>query len=493
MSLFQRKVAGVQLIEVAEKAAPASDPHAIAARWAEEFVTAGRLQRSLRDALDSGKAAEVDEALVSLSQRFLLDNELDALAAGLSGHYLTPGLMGDCLRSPDVYPTGRNGCSFDPTRIPFEDAIERGRLLGEGLVQKHVKTNGAPPRTVGLVLWGFETARTGGETIGQLLYLIGGRVRSTRGWLPAFEPIPLKELGRPRVDVYLMICGFFRDMFPTLVRDLDELIKAIGLLDESAEMNPIRAHMRAGQENPDTVSPELTEARIFGPKPGEYGTGLPDYVDNSNWDDNADLGKIYEEAMGYAYGARCHGAPAQSALGALFSRTDAVCQVIDGEEYKIGDLDHYYEFLGGATRAVENRRGIRPLSAVGDTARNNPRISDAKAEIARFAVTRLLNPKWIDGMLAHEIHGGKKIEERVTNLVGLAGTVGVPSELFDRVFERFVDDAGMFERLSRNNRHAAADLIKRMKEADERGMWQADEKQIDTLKKRYLTLEAEIE
>lgn len=492
-NLFQRKVAGVHLLAVAKKGTNGADPYAIAAEWAEAFVKTGRLPKSLKDALDSSTAAAVQDALVSLSQRFLVDNELDALVNGLSGRFLPTGLMGDALRSPEVYPTGRNGCSFDATRIPFEDAIERGHLLGEGLVQKHVKAHGMRPFTVGLVLWGFETARTGGETIGQLLYLIGGRLKKTKGWLPAFEPIPISRLGRPRVDVYLMICGFFRDMFPMLVRDLDELMRAIGALDEPLDMNPIRAHMRGGRETSGATTSDLTESRIFGPRPGEYGTGLPDYVDQSNWDEAADLGKIYEEAMGYAYGARCHGSPAQSALGALFSRTDAVCQVIDGEEYKIGDLDHYYEFLGGATRAVENRRGKGPLSMVGDTARNSPRISDAKTEIARFAVTRLLNPKWIDGMLAHEIHGGKKIEERVTNLVGLAGTVGVPSELFDQVFERFVDDAALFERLCQNNCHAAVDLLRRMKEADERGMWDADETQIDTLKERYLELDAELE
>lgn len=475
--LFSRPLAGVCLADLCPRNGDAPDT---LTRWAREFVTTGALPREVADQLSFEQHQNMVATLKRIAQDFLADTELESLTRALDGRYIEPGLMGDSLRSPQVYPTGRNGCSFDPTRIPFPDAVARGEVLGRQLLEQHRQRCGALPRTVGLVLWGFETARSGGETIGVFLYLIGARLKENAGWLPAFEVVPLEELGRPRVDTYLMICGFFRDMFPTLVRDLDKLLQAIALRDEPVELNPLRA----------TGGHPL---RIFGPKQEEYGTAVPDHVEESRWADARDLGSLYHHAMGHAYGEGKSGTRAHEALGELLGRTDVVSQVIDGQEYKIGDLDHYYEFLGGACRAVENLRGEKPQCLVGDTARRHPRVAAADEEVRRWATTRILNPTWINGMLAHDIHGAKKIEERVTNLVGLAATIGVPSSLFDRVCERFLEDEELFNRLRQNNPHATLSLTRRMAEAARRGFWQATPEQHAILRQRYAQLDAEIE
>lgn len=481
--IARRPLAGVILEQLA-------GTHETLDAWIDEFVRTGSLPEDLRRRLERDVARVLESVLVTISSAYLADTEMEALLRGLDGRYVPPGLLGDPLRSPAVYPTGRNGVSFDPTRIPHPDAIERGAALAQALLDKVTSETGAPPRTVGLILWGFETARTGGETIGQLLYLVGARLRDVPGWLPSFEPIPLAELGRPRVDVHLMMCGFFRDMFPTLVRDLDQLLRSIAALDEPAEANPLRANTEALAA---VVGEELAGARIFGPRPGEYGTGMTDYVEEAAWRDGAELGAVFAEAMAHAYGARMHGTPAPEAFRALLERTEAVSQIIDGEEYKIGDLDHYYEFLGGATRAVADARGEAPRCLVGDSARATPRVEDAAEELRRCSTTRLLNPKWIEGMFAHERHGGRAIEDRVTNLLGLAGTIGVPSALFDQVFDRFVADEEMFSRLRENNPHAAAGVARRLAEAHRRQFWQATAEQLELLKARYLAAEAEIE
>lgn len=469
--LFRRQIAGIGLLDTVKERVSALEAEEAIEGWAREFVSLGSLPKSLGDSLNDDAAKTLESALVQLSGDYLRENELTSLIVGLDGRRVAPGLMGDALRSLDVYPTGRNGFSFDPTRIPFPDALERGSSLGKALVERHISDFGRPPQTVGLILWGFETARSGGETIGELLYLIGARRKNKPGFLPTFEPIPEEELDRPRVDVYLMICGFFRDMFPTLVRDLDILMRQIR----------------------EDVEPDPCGPRIFGPRPGQYGTGLPDYIDSGGWESAEDLGSLYEAAMGYAYGAEAHGLEAREELSSLLTRTDTVSQVIDGDEYKLGDLDHYYEFLGGATRAVQSRRGERPQCLVGDSARNRPRISDAEDELRRYSITRLLNPKWIDGMLAHDYHGAKKIEERITNLIGLGGTIGVPESMFEQVFDRFVDDEEMFCRLRDNNPHATADMVRRIKEAGARKMWNPSQEQNQKLRQRYLSLEAELE
>jgi cobalamin biosynthesis Mg chelatase CobN len=341
-----------------------------------------------------------------------------------------------------------------------------------------------------LVLWGFETARSGGETIGELLYLIGARVADTPGWLPTFEPIPLSELGRPRVDVHLMICGFFRDMFPTLLRDLDRLMREIAALDEPIEQNPAREAMHSSSADAPTPT---DGARIFGPPPGEYGTGLPATVESSSWSDGSELGAHFQEAMSHAYGEDLHGEAAPGAFRALLEHTEVVSQVIDGDDYKIGDLDHYYEFLGGATSAVEGARGQRPDCVVGDTARAEPRLSTAQVELERCTLTRLLNPRWIDGMLAHPRHGGQQIQDRVTNLLGLGGTIGLSSNVFDRVFETYVEDEETFSRVAENNPRAAMGVSRRLSEADARELWNATDEQRALLKQRYALASSGVE
>lgn len=479
-------IAGVEISKLAEER-DGPDP---LAGWVNEFVGEGVLPGGLRRRLAGGVADPLELSLQSISAAYLDGGEMDGLVRALDGRFLPPGLMGDPLRSPAVYPTGRNGCSFDPTRIPHADAIERGTSLGRALLERAIRREGRPPRTVGLVLWGFETARTGGETIGQLLHLVGARVRDAPGWLPSFEPIPLAELGRPRVDVHLMMCGFFRDMFPTLVRDLDLLLRGIAALDEPSEQNPLRENTEGLLH---ALGADMAGARIFGPRPGEYGTGMTDHIEESAWGDGADLGRLFTDAIGHAYGAKVHGVAAPAALRALLERTEVVTQVIDGEEYKIGDLDHYYEFLGGATRAVTTARGQAPHCWVGDSARSRPRVEGASDELRRCSITRLLNPRWIDGMLAHERHGGQQVVKRVTNLVGLGGTIGVPSQLFDQVFERFVADESLFQRLRDNNPHAAAEVASRLGEANHRGLWQATEAQLEILKQRRWVIDAELE
>ena len=47
------------------------------------------------------------------------------------------------------------------------------------------------------------------------------------------------------MDVVVTISGFFRDLFGTLVEELDDMFAAVAALDEPAEINPIAARTRA--------------------------------------------------------------------------------------------------------------------------------------------------------------------------------------------------------------------------------------------------------
>src|SRR5919197_862440 len=67
---------------------------------------------------------------------------------------------------------------------------------------------------------------THGDDIAQALALLGVRPvwQPETGRVTGVAPIPLPELGRPRIDVTLHISGFFRDAFPHLVALLDRAV-----------------------------------------------------------------------------------------------------------------------------------------------------------------------------------------------------------------------------------------------------------------------------
>ncbi len=99
------------------------------------------------------------------------------------------------------------------------------------------------------------------------------------------EVVDLEELGRPRIDVTVRICGFFRDAFPHVVAMLDDAVQLVAGLDEPDDANYVRAHARAdlaehGDERRATT-------RIFGSKPGSYGAGILQVIESGTWRDDA--------------------------------------------------------------------------------------------------------------------------------------------------------------------------------------------------------------
>src|SRR3712207_8138236 len=90
--------------------------------------------------------------------------------------------------------------------------------------------------------------RTSGDDVAQVLALLGVRPvwdEASRR-VTALEPIPLAELGRPRIDVTVRISGFFRDAFPHVVTMLDDAATLVaGLSSEPDDENYVKAHVDA--------------------------------------------------------------------------------------------------------------------------------------------------------------------------------------------------------------------------------------------------------
>jgi len=208
---------------------------------------------------------------------------------------------------------------------------------------------------------------------------------------------PLEELGRPRIDVVVTMCSIFRDTFYNIVELLDRAFKTVASLDEPLDKKYVRAN-----------AVKLGAERIYGPPPDKYAAELTAIIESSRWSSEADLVQAYLESMRYYYGEGEYGAPRHDLFKEILRSVDVVAQVRETVEYDIIDLDHYYEFLGGLARSVNELKGENPLVLVADSTRERVRVENIADAIGRGVVMRLANPAWIKEMLKYKHHGGEK-------------------------------------------------------------------------------------
>ncbi len=428
-------------------------------------------------------------------------DELAGLLKALNGEYLEARLGGDLMRDPKVFPTGGNLVQFDPRRVPSATAMARGgEIAASTLAHYRRHHNGAYPQSVAVVLWGLETSRTRGETVGQIMAYLGVRLKTAVAGIEKHcEIIPLSELQRPRIDCVITICGFFRDMYPNLIDMLDAAFDQVADLDEPEDQNYVRAHchqqaLKLANQMDAASARTLARARIFGPAEGEYGTGLTNIIGSGNWHTEAELAAVYLTSQQHIYTRSRRGEPQEALLRDTLRHVELVSQVRSSVDYTFADLDHYYEFFGGLARSVETVRGQKPALLVTDSAERRMFTEDAAKAVAMGVRSRLLNPAWIEALLHHKVHGAQQISQRVENLVGLAATTGdVASWMFDAVKKTYIDDVDIWRQLQQNNPFAASEMLLRLLEAAKRGYWQATADDIDSLQAQYMELEGEIE
>lgn len=426
--------------------------------------------------------------------------EMENFFHGLCGRYVPPGLGGDPLRNPEVLPTGRNSFQFDPRLVPSEEACRRGAEIAENTLAHYFQQNGSYPNSTAVILWGFETTKTRGETVGQVLAYIG--VRVVGGFNPyhkKLEAISASELGRPRVDCLVQICGFFRDMFPNVMDLINRAFSLAAEQDEPDDTNFVRKNTgnlkkTLADSVPHEQIDKIAAGRIYGPRAGEYGTRTTHLIETGAWQSEEEITELFSSTMSHLYADNIHGVRQPAAYRSRLAGVDVVSQVRDTHEYEIMDLDHYYEFFGGLSRTVESVRGKAPAMLITDTTKEVIRTETVGESLNRGVRTRLLNPKWIDELLKHEYHGAQKISDRVEYLVGFAATThSVENWVWSGVTDRYIRDRQRFEQMTQNNRYAVESIIKRLFEADQRGYWHASDEEKSLLRNRYLELEGMIE
>ena len=461
---------------------------------------------------DTRKLVETLEFSQNLAKNLEHNSEIDQMIKALSFEFIPPGLGGNPIRSPSVIPSGRNVYQFNPELVPTPLACERGAIVAQQVIENFQEENeGQLPETVGVVLWGFETMKTQGETVGEIFQLIGVRTkRSGLGDVTGVEPIPLEELKRPRLDVAVEICGIFRDTFPVLLRHLDRAFRMVATLDEPVEKNFVRKHSLTIQKSlekegiPREKAEILSRARIFGPSASNYGTDVTDLIETSEWEEEDQISDLHISKMAHVYGDVYHAFSSESTFKEVLDTVDVVSQVRDNEEYGVADLDHYYEFLGGLSKSVEavrksrsgsgSKRRAKPVVLVADSTRDKIKTMGIKKTIDYEVRTKILNPEWMKGQIESGYKGVKNMNKRVEHLLGWQATAGsVDNWVWSEVADKYMFNEDVRKQMMKENIWAVEDQLKRLMEAYKRGMWDATDEEIEKLKQIYLEIESEIE
>ncbi|WP_129677746.1 magnesium chelatase subunit H [Candidatus Chloroploca sp. Khr17] len=436
--------------------------------------------------------------LNDLLARLRTEGELAGLMRALGNGYIPPSPGNDVVRNPDVVPTGRNIHGLDPYRMPSEAAQVTGTACVEELLANVVQSEGSLPETVALVLWGTDNIKTGGEGVAQALALLGARAISDElGKIADVTLIPLEELGRPRIDVVCTVSGIFRDLMAHQAMLIDKAARLAATADEPHDANFVRKHALA-QATALGIALEEAAARVFSNAPGSYGANVNHVVEQSTWEDDAQLGEVFLERKGFAMTPSGEWREARPLLEQTLGTVQATFQNIDSVETGISDVDHYYEYLGGVTKSVEKLRGSRPTVMVAEveafSGPGNSRVRPLAQMVRLESRAKLLNPKWFEGMLAHGYEGAHEIEIRLSNTYGWSATAdAVDGWVYQGFAETYLLDEAMRERLARLNPQATAGMARRLLEASERGFWETDEATLDQLRGIYADLEDRLE
>jgi len=448
---------------------------------AAERVLGDRLRR-----LDLEALQKIQDGVLDLAARIDDSDEIGSLLSGCAGGYIPPGPSGLITRGkPEVLPTGRNFYSLDPFRIPTRAAWRIGTRLAESVIQKYIEEHRAIPENIGMYWMASDVMWADGEQLAQVFSLIGVEPVWTDGRVRSYRVVPLEELGRPRIDVTIRMSGILRDCFYSCIELLDDAIREVAGLDEPPEMNFIRKHALEGSGT----------ARIFGSRPGTYGNGVSLAVYASAWKEEADLAEVFVRWNSYAYGRDNFGEESPETFSAQLATVDLTFNKTVTDEYDLLGCCCYFGAHGGLTGAVRALSNRDVPAYYGDTRdRDRVEVRTLAEEIRRVVRAKLLNPKWIEGMKRHGYKGAGDISRQVGTVYGWeATTQEVDDRIFDDITRTFVLDAEMRQFFADENPWALEEIGRRLREAHERGLWDADPDVLEGVRAAYLEMAGWIE
>jgi len=424
-------------------------------------------------------------------------DEINAMINSLNGKYIQPGQGNDPVRNPDALPTGRNFYGFNPGKLPSPAAWNLGKKAAQKIIDNHIVKNNSYPQKVAVVLWAVESLRNEGVNESTIMYLTGTKPRwSETGRVLGIDVIPANQLNRPRIDVMINASGLYRDLFPEKIKFLD---KAIRLAAKQTDIeNLIARHNREiktrliKQGMDHDKADELSRFRIFSEEPGSYGNGVSEMASGSSrWESSSQVVDVFENRMGFAFGADQWGIKAKGLLKGQLSMVDVTVHSSSSNIYGLFDNDDMFQYLGGLSMAVHHESGKTPATLIiRQQKKDRVNVEDVVKTLGREMRSRYLNPKWIQGMKAENYAGARAMANFVEYLWGWNMTTPekIDAAGWQQTYEVYVQDKyglELDEFFNEASPWAFQSITGRMLETSRKGYWKPDQKVLETMAARY--------
>ena len=429
-------------------------------------------------------------------QQICADMEMESLLRALDGEYILPGPGGDPIRNPGVLPSGKNIHALDPQAIPTRAAVAAAKIVVDKLIERQREEQGDWPETIACVLWGTDNIKTYGESLAQILWFIGVRpVPDSLGRVNKLELIPLEELGRPRIDVVVNCSGVFRDLFINQMALIDQGVKMAAESEEAIEQNFVRKHSLEQAEKEGTSLRDAA-CRVFSNASGSYSSNVNLAVENSSWEEEGELQEMYLSRKTFAFNADNPGEMDQKrdVFESVMKTADVTFQNLDSAEISLTDVSHYFD--SDPTKLIQGLRedGKSPTSYIADTTTANAQVRSLSETIRLDSRTKLLNPKWYEGMLDSGYEGVREVAKRLNFTLGWSATSGsVDNFVYEEANETFINDPEMRKRLLELNPHSFRRIVGTLLEVNGRGYWDTSDENIQQLQELYQEVEDRIE
>ena len=236
--------------------------------------------------------------------------------------------------------------------------------------------------------------------------------------------------------------------------------------------------------------------RVFSNAAGSYSANVGLAIENGGWEGEEQLQDQFLSRKGFAFNADKPGILDDQAdlFKSSLKKVDVTFQNLDSSEISLSDVSHYFD--SDPTKVVQGLRtdGKKPTAFVADTTTANAQVRTLSETVRLDARTKLLNPKFYEGMLKSGYEGTREITKRLRNTMGWSATAGaVDNFVYEDANDTFIADEEMQKRLMETNPNAFRDMVTTFLEANGRGYWETSEDNLDRLRQLYSEVDDKIE